>query len=166
MVILTYNLKFKCNFRNLSFLLCLSWNVRICPLRYTKSNQGWINVIFIYDHTSNDWTINVMEIHSNQIDTLWRSRLWSFLSLFWTWSFSIFSLFTPWSWSSYFSVTFLMHFFIFWITTHTSTNFTSGWWKFSLSDVLRYLANARFIWFRKCFHTIFAAPVSSLKALS
>lgn len=107
-----------------------------------------------------------MEIHSNQIDTLRRSRLRSLFSLSWTWSFPIFSLLASWSWPSNFSVTFLMHLFIFWITTHTPTYFASSWWKFSFSDVLRYLTNAWFIWLRKCFHTIFATSISSLKALS
>ncbi len=122
-------------------------------------------MIFINYHAANNRSINIVKVHCKSINNFWRSWLWSFLFLSWSRSFFTFFLLTTRSRSSWFFLTFMI-FFILWITSYTTTNFTASRRKFCFSNTLWYLTNTWFIWFRKGFHTIFTTSVSGLKNLS
>lgn len=141
--------------------------VRTGSLWNSETEEGWVNLILVNNHTTNNWTINIVKVHCICINYLWRSWFWSFLSLFRTRSsFSLlFPFLTPWPWPFYFLLGFVIPLPVFWITASTSAYFTASWRKFSFPYIFWNLAYTGFVGFWKSLHAIFAAPISGFEAL-
>ena len=116
------------------------------------------------------WFLHIVEVHCQWVYVL--ARMW----LLWVLSYMLSSSFLSATWSLflffgglvYQNITFTTSwvFFILWIASKTTTYFTAWGWQLCISDILRHLAKARFIWLWKCFHAFSATAISCLELWS
>lgn len=156
------------SFRWESLLFIATEKIGTGTLGNAETKKCRVNLILVYYHTTNYRTINIVKVHRICINYLWRS--WSWFSLLFTRMGTLITLLlaaltsgsgttTTTLWFVMMAMTLL----VFGIAARATTNFTSCWGKFCFSYILRYLANARFTWLWKRFHTIFATSISCFK---